>query len=331
MRQEHFIARHQGEWQALEDWLQRQEKPRKKQPPPLRPLDAGSFPPAFRRLCQQLSLAERRGYSPWLIDRLRGLMERGHRLLYRPPAPRWRTALDFVARGFPRRVREHRWYLLASALLFFGPLLGFLVLLQFRPELVHSVLDPQTIAQMEQMYDPAERDGALGRSGGSDIAMFGVYVFNNVSIGFRTLASGLLLGLGSLYVIVYNGVVIGTVAGHLTAIGHGGPFWRFVAGHAAPELGAIVIAGAGGLRLGLTLIAPGRLGRRQAFLRAGLDTAWLALGVFFMLVFAAFVEAFWSSIPWLPDPVKFGVGFALWGVLGVWLWLGGRGGADAPR
>src|SRR3546814_6586755 len=69
-------------------------------------------------------------------------------------------------------------------------------------------------------------------------------------IGFRTFAGGLLAGVGSLLVLVFNGVMFGTVAAHLQGIGHGGPFWRFVVGHAAPELSALVVAGTAGLRLG---------------------------------------------------------------------------------
>src|SRR3546814_6196473 len=88
----------------------------------------------------------------------------------------------------------------------------------------------------------------LGRDSGSDLQMFGLYIANNISIGFRTFAGGLLAGVGSLLVLVFNGVMFGTVAAHLQGIGHGGPFWRFVVGHAAPELSAIVVAGTAGDR-----------------------------------------------------------------------------------
>jgi uncharacterized membrane protein SpoIIM required for sporulation len=125
-------------------------------------------------------------------------------------------------------------------------------------------------------------------------------------------------------------VVIGGTAGHLQAIGHGDPFWRFVAGHSAPELIAIVIAGAAGLQLGLALVAPGRRRRVDALIDAGRIGARLCLGVFVMLLFAAFVEAFWSSIGWIPALVKYGVGVLLWSITLAWLAFGGRGIADAP-
>jgi uncharacterized membrane protein SpoIIM required for sporulation len=112
--------------------------------------------------------------------------------------------------------------------------------------------------------------------------------------------------------------------GHLTAIGYGGPLWRFVAGHSAPELLGIVISGAAGLRIGMALLAPGQRSRGRALVEDGSIGARLILGVFAMLVFAAFVEAFWSSIAWMPDPIKFGVGGALWLGIGLWLWRGGR-------
>src|SRR5690606_23315770 len=140
----------------------------------------------------------------------------------------------------------------------------------------------------EEMYDPSAERHALGRKSGSDLEMFGFYVMNNVSIGFRTYASGLIGALGPVFVLMMNGVVIGGVAGHLTAVGHGEPFWRFVSGHAGPELLAIVVAGAAGLKLGMALLAPGRRSRARALIEDGIVGAKLVLLVFVMLLFAAF-------------------------------------------
>jgi uncharacterized membrane protein SpoIIM required for sporulation len=159
--------------------------------------------------------------------------------------------------------------------------------------------------------------------------MFGFYILNNISIGFRTFASGLFAGIGSGFVLVFNGVFIGSAAGHLTAIGYGGPFWQFVAGHSAPELLGIVISGGAGLQLGLSLLAPGQRSRARAFREAGIEGARLVAGVFALLLFAAFVEAFWSSIGWLPALLKYAVGLGLWALLLGWLLLSGRGRALA--
>ncbi|WP_101926281.1 MULTISPECIES: stage II sporulation protein M [Luteimonas] len=331
MRQETFIARHESEWQAFEAWLDARggSARRARATRGWDGIRDEDVPARYRRICQQLALARRRGYSPLVTARLQALMQGGHNVLYRPPPPPWRRALWFLLAGFPRLVRAQRGCLWASLALFALPLVTlYAVVLQW-PEVVHGVFSPQQLAQFERMYDPDTAAQAFDRDSQSDMAMFGYYIWNNVSIGFRTFASGLLAGLGTIVVLVSNGVIFGVVAGHLQAIGHGGPFWRFVVGHSAPELTAIVIAGAAGLRLGLALVAPGRLRRLDALVEAGRVGGQLCLGILAMLVFAAFVEAFWSSTGSIPDPLKFGVGGGLWLLVLLWLWRGGRGSADA--
>jgi uncharacterized membrane protein SpoIIM required for sporulation len=330
MKQELFQARHQDEWDALERWLVARTRPRRRE----RARDVegllgdDDFPAAYRRACQHLALAERRAYSEVLVARLRDLVQRGHLALYRPNPPRWQRVVTFFGAEFPRLVRRERGAMAVAALLLFGPMLAMIFGLVAWPEYAHVLFDPEQLAEYEAMFDPAADSDRLGRESGTDLYMFGVYVMNNVSIGFRTFASGLLAGVGPVLVLLLNGVLIGGVAGHLTAVGHGEPFWRFVVGHSAPELLAIVIAGGAGLQLGMALISPGRRTRGRALVEAGTAGARLVLGAFAMLVFAAFVEAYWSSLAQVPDPVRYGVGGLLWLAIGLWLWRGGRGGVE---
>ena len=324
MRQDQFISRHEAEWQALAEWLDAAGKRAKPGEGAAAACADVEVPRRYRRACQQLALARKRGYSPMLIERIGQLVERAHTILYRPPSPRWWRAVSFIASDFPAEVRAQWGWMLASGLLLFVPFFAMIIAIHFQPELAHSVFGIDELAQMEQMYDPTRED-RIGRDSGTDLMMFGHYIMNNISIGFRSFASGLLVGIGSIIVLVSNGVMIGTVAGHLTEIGYGGPFWRFVVGHSAPELLAIAISGGAGMRLGFALIAPGQLSRVAALRLAGGIGARLILGVFVMLLAAAFIEAFWSSIASLPDLVKFGSGGAIWVAVLAWLGFGGRG------
>ena len=327
IKQERFVERHQAEWQELEAWLDARGDSAKRARAERRSwqgLPDHEVPARYRRLCQQLALARRRGYSAAVTDRLQALMQRGHGLLYRAPRPRWRRALEFLFAGFPRLVRAERGCMAAAAALFWVPLVTMFVAIQLQPDLASALFPPEQLAEFEHMYDPNSPLQKLGRGAETDVAMFGYYILNNVSIGFRTFASGFLFGLGSIVVLISNGVIIGGVAGHLQAVGHGDPFWRFVAGHSAPELNAIWIAGGAGLRLGLNLVAPGRRRRIDALIEGGIRGAKICVGVLVMLVFAAFVEAFWSSIPTIPAAIKYGVGALLWLLVGGWLYLGGR-------
>ena len=334
MRQEQFVARHQREWQVFEHWLETRGDARKANAE----RNAGEIgdediPARYRRLCQQLALARRRGYSPVVTARLQTLMQRGHNLLYRTPAPRWQRAAEFLLADFPRLVRSESGCMWAAAALFVVPLAAMFVLLQLQPELIHGLMGPQEVAALERMYDPSSERHRLGRESGSDWAMFGHYIMNNISIGLRTFASGLLAGIGTIVVLILNGINIGAAFGHLHQIGSGDPLWRFVAGHAPFELTGIVLAGGAGLRLGLNLVAPGRRSRLDALVVAGRKGAKLCLGIAFMLLVAAFIEAFWSSTQSIPAAVKYGVSGVLWTAVLLWLWRGGRhqsGDADAP-
>lgn len=333
MRQEQFVARHQPEWQAFEHWLQTRGGSAREARGTRNTGVATDedIPARYRRICQQLALARKRGYSPAVVDRLQELMQRGHNLLYRTPPPRWRRAAEFLLADFPRLVRSEPGCMWAAAALFAGPLALMFVLMQYYPELIHGVMSPTEVAGLERMYDPSDPNHKLGRESGTDWQMFGVYIWNNVSIGLRTFAGGLLAGVGAMLVLISNGVSIGAAFGHLHQIGSGDPLWRFVAGHAPFELTAIVLAGGAGLRLGLNLVAPGRHRRIDALVKAGVKGAKLCVGIAVMLLIAAFIEAFWSSTQSIPAAVKYSVSGVLWTLVLLWLWRGGRGGGgDAP-
>ena len=179
------------------------------------------------------------------------------------------------------------------------------------------------------MYASAEATGKIGREAGTDVGMFGFYIFNNISIGLRTFAAGLLAGIGSIFMMVYNGVLFGAIAGHLQNVGLGPYLWRFVVGHGSFELTAIVLAGGAGLRLGLDFIAPGQRSRVDALIHAGKRGARLCLGIALMLLIAAFIEAFWSSMATLPATLMYSVAGVLWTLVFAWLAFGGRGLPDA--
>jgi uncharacterized membrane protein SpoIIM required for sporulation len=331
MKQEDFFARYGAEWRELEMWLDLRgaAQPRLRKPADRAPFDDSEFPARYRRACQHLALARRRGYSPLVLEPLAQLVRRGHSVMYRAPTPRINHVIRFFASDFPRLFRKQGRFMAVAAVLFFVPLVVMAVLLQFRPELALSVMDYGQLAGLENMYDPNDPRHALGRESGTNLQMFGFYVWNNVSIDFRCFAAGMLGCVLSIYVVAYNGVMIGTVAGHLVQIGYGDPFWRFVAGHSAPELTSVVLSGGAGLRIGWALIAPGRFSRRRALVDAGRDGARIILGAFALTVLAAFIEAYWSSIGWMPAWIKYSVGITGWVLIAYWLLRGGRGQADA--
>lgn len=320
MKQHLFEQRHSADWQDFAKRLDQLEQGKVERE------DSASFASDYRRICQHLALAGERGYSSHLIDQLQQLAMRGHQQFYRHRSHLGAQIIRFVIAGFPRLVRREWRVVLAGSLLFFGSLLGMGLLTWLFPDLIYSLMAPDQVRDMEQMYDPAAR--RIGRfaerDSGDDWVMFGFYVMNNIGIAFQTFASGLLFGLGSLFFLLYNGLVIGAVAGHLTRIGYSETFWSFVIGHGAFELTAIAFAGAAGLKLGWALLAPGRLRRSQALRQAAGQSIQLVAGVILFLLIAAFIEAYWSSMTYAEPTIKYWVGGGLWLLMLAYFLLAGR-------
>ncbi|MCU0073484.1 stage II sporulation protein M [Pseudomonas koreensis] len=319
MKQSLFEIRHKAEWERFTLALERLERGKDTS-------QVSEFPKAYRRLCQHLALAQERGYSSFLVDSLQQLVLRGHQQLYRHRSQLGANLLGFVIAGFPRLVRTEWRFVLAAALLFFGSLTGFGLLVYLFPDLIYNLIPADQVREMQGMYDPVA--GHLGRSAeraaSEDWVMFGYYIMHNIGIAFQTFASGLLLGVGSAFFLLYNGLIIGTVAGHLSEIGFGQTFWSFVIGHGAFELTAIALAGAAGLKLGWALIAPGRLTRGEALRHAARQSILLVCGVMLFLFIAAFIEAYWSSRTGVTPQTKYLVGAGLWLCVTMYLLFAGR-------
>lgn len=214
--------------------------------------------------------------------------------------------------------------MLLAAFLFFGPALAMIAATQVYPDSVYLVLAPEQIADFQDMYAPDAEHLGRPRSASSEWAMWGFYIANNVRIDFQCFAGGLVFGLGSIFFLVYNGLMIGAVAGHLTQVGYIETFWGFVAGHSAFELTGAVLSGAAGLRLGLALIAPGRRRRGAALREAASRALGLIYGAAALTFLAAFIEAFWSPNRGIPFDVKIGAGLLLAGLTSAYLLFAGR-------
>ena len=319
MKQSLFEQRHKAEWEQFSLMLGQLERGKASS-------RIGNFPKDYRRLCQHLALAQERGYSSFLIDSLQQLVLRGHQQLYRHRSRLGANVAGFILAGFPRLVREQWRFVLAAGLMFFGSLIGFSLLVYLFPDLIYNLIPAEQVSELQSMYDPIA--GHLGRTteraSSEDWVMFGYYIMHNIGIAFQTFASGLLLGLGSAFFLLFNGLMIGAVAGHLTHVGYGQTFWSFVIGHGAFELTAIALAGAAGLQLGWALIAPGRLPRAEALRLAARKSVLLICGVMLFLLIAAFIEAYWSSMT-APEPMtKYLVGAALWALVATYLLFAGR-------
>jgi uncharacterized membrane protein SpoIIM required for sporulation len=292
-------------WSELEKLLRREE----------RELDPERFLDLYRMCCEHLVLAQARGFPANVIERLSIVTARAHQIVYRRSEFGLARVLRVLTVTFPERVRANRNYVLTAATLLMLPAIAIGLATYFRPDLILSVVDSRTAAEFEQMYGPAAKSIGHVRDSGDDWSMFGFYIMNNIGIAFQCYVTGVLFGLGSVFFLFWNGVYMGGIAGYVTARGFGTTFFSFVATHSAFEITAIALCGAAGLRVGRSILFPGRLTRLMSMQIAARDTSAIVFGSAVMLVIAAAFEAFWSSATWVMPTAKYACAAACWALV----------------
>lgn len=304
MKQQDFENQYSDEWLQFETAITEHQKPQGNKSP--------NFPAQYRQICNHLSLAKQRHYSEDIIKRLNTMVMAGHNILYRRNNRVGIRTLSNALVAFTTTLRQNGIYLWVSTFLFLFPALLASLACYLDETLIYSLIEPSNVREFEGMYDP-DLD-RIGRERGSetDLAMFGHYIYNNISIAFRTFAGGIFFGLGSAFFLVFNGLFFGAIATRLTQAGFSITFYPFVIGHGAFELTAIVFSGAAGLMLGYALVNPEELSRINALKKKAREAVKIIYGATFMLFVAAFIEAFWSSSSTLPVEIKLSVGVAMW-------------------
>jgi len=287
------------------------------------PVPAARLARLYRAGCEHLALARERAYPLHVVTRLEQLTSRAHQHIYRRNDLGLAALRDLLLYGIPDAFRALGGHLLAALLVTVIPMVAMGLATWRDPHFLLSLVSANEMRVFDQMFGPAAQDH-LGRTAGDDWHMFGYYVMHNVGLAFQCFGCGLALGIGSLFMLAFNGLLAGAVAGFLVSRGDGERFFSFVVTHSAFELTAIVLAGAAGLKLGRALLAPGRATRAEALRAAAVATAPVMTGVFVLLVIAAAFEAFWSSAGWIAPGVKYAVGGACWSLVIAYLSLQGR-------
>ncbi len=339
MRQEAFEARYGDEWIEFDAWLKREAGG--KAVAGRTYFSASEFPHRYRLLARHLALARDRQYGAELVARLEALVLAGHQALYGAShSASGGGVLQFVRATFPQLVRKHWRSVSLASFCLFGPMVAITIAIQFFPEFAYVLMSAEQLAAVQQMYDPANRILGAGREAGSDVAMWGFYIMNNVRIDFQCFAGGIFFGVGAVFFMLFNGGYIGAVSGYLTQLGYIETFWGFVAGHSSLELIGAALSGAAGLQIGYALIAPGARSRLEALKFAAVDAVQILYGAAAMTFMAAFIEAFWSASRVPAVEVKYAFGIIGWILVLAYFGLVGRkkpalttavsGGTNAP-
>jgi uncharacterized membrane protein SpoIIM required for sporulation len=244
------------------------------------------------------------------------LLVRAHNIIYSGHGASPMAALSFFSHTYPAAFRRHLPHIAVATLVFAVAGLVGAVLTYQNPDFKVKILGPRMVETIDrhQMWTHS----IVGIKPFASSAI----MTNNMSVGFTTFALGITAGLGTIYMMAFNGLLIGVIGAACHLSGMSLQLWSFVAPHGVLELPAIFIAGGAGLRIAQGLLFPGVLPRRDSLARAGSEAVQLLLGTIPILMIAGIIEAFVSPTG-LAIPLKFAMAAALFALLNLYLFGAG--------
>jgi uncharacterized membrane protein SpoIIM required for sporulation len=266
----------------------------------------------YRQIAADLAaLREDRG-SVHFARYLNQLLARAHNTIYSAHRASPAAMVDYLRHAYPRIFRQNLSYCLAAFFIFLGSAIVGAALTYHDPDFKVKILGPEMVETIErhQMWTHS----IVGIKPVASSAI----MTNNLGVAFMSFATGITGGIGTIYMMIFNGLLIGVIGTACWFSGMSLQLWSFVAPHGVLELPAIFIAGGAGLRLAYGLLFPGFLPRGESVARAGTEAVKLLLGTIPILIIAGVIEAFVSPTG-LAVPLKFGMAASLFALLLAYL------------
>lgn len=242
---------------------------------------------------------------------LNNLVVKAHNQVYQTRNDRLSSLGNFLAVGFPRLVQENILYVFTAFLLVVVPGLGC-----YR-EALHDVhfgqmemapghpLVPDEIwhqIERKQMWTDSVQDHSP--------AIASLIATNNIKVSIVAFVMGVTFGLGTVFVLVQNGMHLGTVFGVCQQYGMAGKLLAFVAGHGVIELSAIFISGGAGLMMARAMLFPGLYRRLDALRLVAPSAMGMFAGCVMLLLVAGMIEGFVSPRTDIQPETKYLVSLA---------------------
>ena len=276
-----YVAAHRGEWDRLEVLLKRASSPRS-----LSGAEVDEIVELYQRVGTHLSVLQSAGRDPVLIGRLSSLVARGRTVVAGTRQAAWKDVARFLTVDFPAVLYRTRYWWGAVAAVFLLVAFGWGAYVASHPESQAALLPPDNVKQLVE-HDFADY---YKQAPAHD---FAAKVFtNNALIAAGAVASGILLGLPVFYLLYQNAVGVGIVGGFMAANHRTGLFFGLILPHGLLELTAVFVAGGLGLKMGWTVIDPGRRTRSQALAEEGRALVIGAVGLALILLVSGIIEAF---------------------------------------
>jgi uncharacterized membrane protein SpoIIM required for sporulation len=304
-----FRRAREAEWRRLEEMLAAAEK---KSVRALSDADLMELPILYRGALSSLSVAREASLDLDLITYLESLCARAYFFVYGVRTSPWRRLRSFFEQDWPAAVRSLWRETLISAFLFFAGTLAGYLLVTGDPSWFGAFIgegmaqgrdfDASTASLRETLYNGGEKEG---------LGFFATFLFtHNSQVAIGCFALGFAFGVPTALLLIMNGSGLGAFLALFGSRGLGAELggWLFI--HGTTEIFAIILAGAAGLRIGWSVVFPGKESRLASATRAGRTAGIVMAGVVMMLFAAGLLEGFGRQLI-TSDLLRYGIGAAM--------------------
>jgi len=242
----------------------------------------------YRQVAADLAVMRADASAVHFAGYLNQLLARAHNTIYSGHKTSHSAALLFFRDTYPLVFRRNLNYCVFGFILFLGGgVIGSILTLK-DPDFGLKIMGTQMVQTIERHEMWTHSVVAMKPVASSAITT------NNLSVAFTTFAAGITAGLGTMYMIAFNGLLMGVIGTACAQADMSLQLWSFVAPHGVLELPAIFISTGAGLRIAAGLLFPGVLPRRESLALAGREAVLLLLGCVPLLLVAGVIEAFLS-------------------------------------
>ncbi|HEY5087522.1 MAG TPA: stage II sporulation protein M, partial [Gemmatimonadaceae bacterium] len=265
------------------------------------PEDISSLVARYRELTTDLARLQTatRGRSTESLFYVSRLVARGHNLLYRQRGRTIATVMDYFSTSVPSEVRRSWRPITLAALLLFGPATAAYIVVVQQPAVASQLLPDEMISRATEGSEREKRgEGYVSIPEDIRPIVASKIISNNVTVTYLTFAMGLTAGIGTILMLVFNGVAIGSGIGLFASRGVARLIFAFIAPHGVLELSAICIAGGGGLLIAKGILLPGSRTRRDALVENGKRAINLIAASSLLLLVAGTLEGLVSPRVW---------------------------------
>jgi uncharacterized membrane protein SpoIIM required for sporulation len=221
------------------------------------------------------------------VEYINDLLGQCYKHLYQNREQRKQSLSSYLFQELPGHLRRNYGVILFSFILFTGAMgLGWIID-RLYPEFRPAIVQESTLQYVEEMHS---RDSFGGRSSDEAAMAAAWYINHNGSIALLSFVTGIFLGLGSVYFLIYNGLFLGVLISHILNTDSGPNLLKFIIAHSSFELTGLVFAGAAGLLIGKNFLWPGDRRRREIFWENRREILAMVLFGVLCIGTAAFIE-----------------------------------------